>query len=428
MRVLVSGGGTAGHIYPALTVAEHARDEEHSEVTFVGVPESLESRLASEAGVEFIGVPARGWDRARPLTLLSAGLTTAVSFVRCLRLLRTRRVDVVIGFGGYVSLPLGLAAAMGSIPLVLHEQNAVAGIANRVLSRWATTVCVTYAESISRLALPGRALVTGNPVRTSFAAADRAAGRKTLGAKKNDIVLLVFGGSRGARHLNTALIGLHPRLKAIKRLRVVQIAGRDEVEQVREALAAAAGGKAPSWWSVLDYVEAMGDAMAAADLVVCRSGATSIAELASVGRPAILIPYPFATDDHQSHNASPLVDAGAAVVFSDSALDSESFGDELIRILDDPERRASMAECASRLARPLAAHAVVDAALEAAASGSPWRHRERRDAIISARDDDAGEHIEKGSDAPVQVEAEAEVDVETSIESNEVKDDAGVSS
>jgi UDP-N-acetylglucosamine--N-acetylmuramyl-(pentapeptide) pyrophosphoryl-undecaprenol N-acetylglucosamine transferase len=383
VRVLVSGGGTAGHIYPALTVAEHVRSEEHSEVAFVGAPDSLEARLASEAGLEFIGIEAKGWDRAAPLSFLLAAATTAVSFFRCLVLLRKSKTDVVVGFGGYVSLPLGLAAALGGVPLVLHEQNSIPGLANRVLSRWATVACVTYASSIPRLAHPARALVTGDPVRPSVLSADAVAGRRALNLRKNETVLLVFGGSRGARHLNQAMVELYPKLDGIAKLQVVHIAGPTEAAAVREALAKIAGGKLPGWWQVLEYTDRMGDAIAAADAVVCRAGATTLAELAAIGRPALLVPYPYATDDHQSYNAIPFVEAGAAVAVSDSGLDSPAFGDEVLRLLKDVPRRDVMAAAAVRLGRPYAAAAVADAALEAGLAGSPWRLKERREAAAT---------------------------------------------
>jgi UDP-N-acetylglucosamine--N-acetylmuramyl-(pentapeptide) pyrophosphoryl-undecaprenol N-acetylglucosamine transferase len=366
VRVLVSGGGTAGHVYPSLTVAEHLRDEEHCEVAYVGTPDSLEARLAGEAGLTFHEVPAKGFDRGAPLSLVSAAFTTLLSLPRCLRLLRLTRPEVVIGFGGYVSLPLGLAAALAGIPLVLHEQNAVPGLANKVLSRWATTVCVTYATSVGRLAWPTRALVTGNPVRAAVASADRASGRKALKLRKTDLVLLVFGGSRGARHLNTAMVDLYKRLSDIPKLRVVHVAGPAEADSVREALKTMAP-KANGFWRVLDYIDGMGDALAAADLVVCRAGATTLAELAALGRPSLVVPYPYATDDHQTLNASALVTAGAASSVPDGELDTPLFGDEIVRLLTHAEARATMERAALSLARPMAAHAVAEAALEAAA-------------------------------------------------------------
>jgi UDP-N-acetylglucosamine--N-acetylmuramyl-(pentapeptide) pyrophosphoryl-undecaprenol N-acetylglucosamine transferase len=222
--------------------------------------------------------------------------------------------------------------------------------------------------------------VTGNPVRETVLAGDRAAGRAALRLRKGDLVLLVFGGSRGARHLNAALVGLFSRLATIPKLRVIQIAGPAEVETARAALKEAAGGRPHAWWRVHDYIESMGDAIAAADLVVCRAGATTIAELAVLGRPSVLVPFPFATDDHQSFNAAPFMEAGAAAVISDSGLDSPAFGDEIVRLLTDPARRASMATAAATLGQPFSAHAVAEAAIAAGAVHSPWRVKERRTA------------------------------------------------
>jgi len=347
-------------------VAEHLRDEERCDVEYVGTPEGLEARLATEAGLAFHAIPAKGYDRSAPWSMVTAALTAIGSWGRCLRLLRAARTDVVIGFGGYVSLPLGLAAAASGVPLVLHEQNAVPGMANRFLSRWARAVCVTYPSSIERLAHPTRACVTGNPVRAAVATADRATGRKKLKLRKADLVLLVFGGSRGARHLNTAVLNLYKRLKDIPKVRVVHVTGPLEFDAVRAALLEI-DPKPGAFWQIHEYLDDMGDALAAADLVVCRAGATTLAELSILGRPAVLVPYPYATDDHQTLNAQALVHAGAALSFADAEIDGQTFGDEVVRLLADERSRTSMEAAALALSRPLAAHAVAETAVEAAA-------------------------------------------------------------
>jgi UDP-N-acetylglucosamine--N-acetylmuramyl-(pentapeptide) pyrophosphoryl-undecaprenol N-acetylglucosamine transferase len=372
MRVLVSGGGTAGHIYPALAVARVLAAQQSADVSFVGAPESLEARLAAEAGLRFIPVRASGWDRSRPVTLITGALATLVSLVRCVRLLGREHTDVVAGFGGYVSLPLGLAAALRGVPLVLHEQNAVPGVTNRLLARWAARVCLTYGSSAGALRHTGRTVVTGNPVRESVRDADAARGRAAFGIAADDTVLLVFGGSRGARHLNEAIVNLYSTLRDMNGLRVVQVAGPTEAGTVRAALESLAGGDV-SWWSVESYVDAMGDLLAAADLVVCRAGATTLAELSSIGRAAVLVPYPYATDDHQTRNAEPFLQVGAAEAVADSDLDDARFRAVVTELLADPARRAIMAAAACTLGRPEAADAVADAVREAAGS------RARRD-------------------------------------------------
>jgi UDP-N-acetylglucosamine--N-acetylmuramyl-(pentapeptide) pyrophosphoryl-undecaprenol N-acetylglucosamine transferase len=339
-------------------------------VTFVGTPTGLEARLVPEAGISFYPLAARGFDRARPWTLITAAAVAVVSTWRAWRLIGRTRPAAVVGFGAYVSLPVGAAAALRGVPLVLHEQNSVPGLANRVLSRWAHSVGVTYEESIAALARPERATVTGNPVRAEVLSSSRVAGRRTLGLADTDLVLLVFGGSRGARHLNEALVRLRERLLAIDGLRVMHVAGPREADSVREALRVS-GGDGDCRWRVVDYLPAMGDAIAAADLVVCRAGATTLAEITALGAPAVLVPYPYATDDHQTKNASALVAHGAAHLVADADLDADAFGDELVTLLTDGGRRATMSAAARTLGRPDAARHVTELVRRAVRESNP---------------------------------------------------------
>lgn len=366
MRVLLSGGGTAGHIYPALTVADRLAAA-HDDVTFVGTPDGLEARLVPEAGVTFRGLPSMGFDRARFSTLLIAGLLTVLSTLRAWWWLGSSRPHVVMGFGGYVSLPVGIAAVLRGIPLVLHEQNSVPGLANRVLSRWASVVGVTYEESAVLLPRARRIELTGNPVRGEVLRSSSESGRKRLGIQDGDAVLLVFGGSRGARHINEAMIGLRDDLMAVDGLVVVHVAGPHEADAVRSGI----GNEADGRWQVHEYLGFMGDAIAAADLVVCRAGATTIAELTALGATSILVPYPFATDDHQTKNAATLVAHGAAVLVADSELDGDRLGSEILRLLSDPAARANMAAASRALARTDADHRLAELAHEAAGTGLP---------------------------------------------------------
>lgn len=346
-----------------MTVAEHLRAEGH-DVAFVGTPEGLEARLVPEAGVTFFGVQAKGFDRSRPYTLVTSTATIVSSLMRARRLIRQWGADVVFGFGGYVSLPVGFAALTRGVPLVLHEQNSVPGLANRVLSRWARAVGVTYAGSIPHLAHPERAVVTGNPVRSTVLEADRGRGRLTLGLSEDTTVLLVFGGSRGARHLNERFAGLAPRLAELPSLQVVHVAGRIEAASVAERVAGAV--EAPeNRYQVVDYIDGMGDAIAAADLVVARAGATSIAEITAIGRASVLVPYPYATDDHQTLNARAVADAGGALVFADADIDDATFADDVMELLVDVPRRKKMAAAAAALGRRDADRRVARLAVEA---------------------------------------------------------------
>lgn len=338
---------------------------EGHDVAFVGTPDGLEARLVPDAGVAFHSIRARGFDRGNPLTLMTSAFVALTSLAASLAVLRRSRPDVVLGFGGYVSLPVGLAAVLARVPLVLHEQNSVPGLANKVLSRWALAVGVTYEGSVSRLARPGRAVVTGNPVRAAVLEASRERGRATLGLDSESVVVLAFGGSRGAQHLNEAMVELAPRLVAVPSLQVVHVAGRIEAAEVARRVSVDLGQDAYRY-RVIDYIDRMGDAIAAADLVVARAGATSIAELTAIGRAAILVPYPFATDDHQTSNARAVADAGGAMIVADADLDGPAFEEAVMGLVGDETRRAAMADASAGLAHRDAAERVAALALSAA--------------------------------------------------------------
>jgi UDP-N-acetylglucosamine--N-acetylmuramyl-(pentapeptide) pyrophosphoryl-undecaprenol N-acetylglucosamine transferase len=346
-----------------LTVADALRADGH-EVAFVGTPDGLEARLVPEAGFELFALPARGIDRSRPWTAVAAVAVLASSAIKARRLIGEWRPDAIVAFGGYVALPLGVAADLKRVPLVVHEQNSVPGLANKVLSYWAERIGVTYAESVSRMNGPARTVVTGNPVRAAVLSADRDAGRRALGLPADATVLLVFGGSRGARHLNAATVARYERLMAIPDLHVVHVTGAGELDTVRAVLAQVAGAPDPRY-HVVGYLDAMGDALAAADLVVSRAGATSLAELTALGRPMVLVPYPYATADHQTRNARSVVEAGAALLVADADLDGSAYDDALMGLLEDPEARRTMAGAAKTLGRPDAAERVARLVTEA---------------------------------------------------------------
>lgn len=352
-------------MYPALTVAGLLADGGRDEVLFVGTPNGLEARLVPEAGVAFYPVASAGFDRGNPLTLVTSVVRIAVSIVRALGLMLRWHPDVVAGFGGYVSLPVGIAAVLTRTPLVLHEQNSVPGLANRFLSRWARSVAVTYDSSMKHLKRPERAVMTGNPIRAAVSAASREAGRKRLGASDTDVVVLVFGGSRGARHLNEALMRLWPKLAELPDVRVVHVAGATEVAAVRTAMAEALGASEPRY-QLFEYLDDMGGAIAAADLVVSRAGATSIAEITAIGRASVLVPYPYATDDHQTLNARAVSVAGGAVVVPDAELDDTTFESAVLSLVSDAGKRQAMASAAAALGRPDAGASVATAIRQAA--------------------------------------------------------------
>lgn len=347
--VLVAGGGTGGHLFPGLAVADRLRAD-GLRVAFVGTERGIEARVVPAAGYALHlvpGAPIRG----RAAGDVVRGLLAAVRGVRhARRLLAALEPAVVLGVGGYASVATVVAARLAGVPTVLQEQNAVAGLANRLLGRVATRICVGFREAAS--AFPAdRVVYTGNPVREQIAALER---RRRADGRMG---VLVFGGSQGARRINDAMLGaldvLGPRLA---RLAVLHQTGAADVGRVADAYRAR--GVAAD---VRAFVDDMASAYAAADLVVARAGAMSCAEITVAGLPAVLVPYPHAAGDHQRHNARALAEAGAAVVIDDAACDGEALGGEVASLVDDEARRHRMAARARAIARPDATRRVAEA-------------------------------------------------------------------
>jgi UDP-N-acetylglucosamine--N-acetylmuramyl-(pentapeptide) pyrophosphoryl-undecaprenol N-acetylglucosamine transferase len=332
---------------PALAVADALRAEGAS-VVFVG-GERAEAGLVPAAGYELRHVRVAGLDRRNPLRAARAVWLAARAVVASVRLLRSLRVHAVLGGGGYVAGPVGLAAVLLRIPLVLTEADSHLGLANRLLVPFARRVCLAFPIS-------GRAgeryLVTGRPVPAR--ATDRAAARARFGLSPGETAVLVFGGSLGARSINHAALAAF----ADAPFRVLHAAG------ARDFPSLAAPGP---HYDLREYVHEFGDALLAADLVVARSGG-SIFEVAAHGRPAILVPYPAAAADHQTANARWMADAGAAVVVPDAELTAERLRREADAVLADPARLAAMASASAALARPDAARDIAAELLAAAAT------------------------------------------------------------
>lgn len=338
---MILAGGTGGHVYPALAVARELLDQGH-EVVWMGTRSGLEARVVPAAGipVEWLsvsGIRGKGWRNklAAPLMLVRA-------FAQALAILRRVKPDVVLGMGGFVSGPGGLLARLLGIPLVLHEQNRVPGTTNRWLARWATVILEAFPGSF-----PERvgARCTGNPVRREIAGLQREA------RPADSIRILIVGGSLGAKALNEtvpeaiALTGL-----SLQIWHQTGAALRDETQ----ARYAQHGIDA----RVDAFIEDMAAAYAWADLAVCRAGAMTVSELAAVGLPAILVPFPYAIDDHQTYNARYPAEAGAAVLLPQTELTPERLAAELRALIGDAHTLHAMAESATQLAKPEAARDV----------------------------------------------------------------------
>ena len=368
LEVAIAAGGTAGHINPALALAEELRDRGHH-VRFFGQTAKLEGRLVPEAGFELVPVVVSGFDRARPWTLASSlyRMRRAQSQI-ARRFSAEGAPDVAVGFGAYVEMALLNCCHRLGVPYVLHEQNSVPGLANKALAPHAASVCISVPAARAVFEREGRTapavVLTGNPVRRSVVNASREEGRAAFGVEPHETMLLVFGGSLGAAHINEGVCRLKRELLARESLVVVHSTGADGFDETVSALALTPEEQIR--WRVMPYISNMGQALAAADLVLSRAGASSIAEIAAVGVPSLLVPYPHATADHQTTNARFLTDAGAAVLVPDAQIDEAVFSSELLGLLDEPARRDAMREAALGLGQSRAAAALADE-VEAAA-------------------------------------------------------------
>jgi len=331
-----------------------------AEVSFLGTRERVEAELAPAAGYEIDFVKARGIDRRNPLRAARAVVEATGAVGAARRAIRARDADVVMGGGGFVAGPAGLAATMSGIPLVLTEADSHLGLANRLLAGRAKRVCLAF-PIVGREG--ERYLVTGRPVPSAILGADRAAARERFGVAAGDRCLLVVGGSQGARSVNLCAIEAFAERPG-RDFHVVHLAGRRDFDELEGRLA-----EAPhrDRYTLLPYEADLGDVLAACDLVLSRSGG-SIFEVTAMGKPAILVPYPHATADHQSANADWMVDAGAAEVIPDEELSAERLAAEVGDLFGDEERLDVMASASASLAMPDAASRVADEVLKAAGS------------------------------------------------------------
>lgn len=352
MRVVISGGGTGGHIYPALAIAEEFR-RRGAEVLYMGCPDSMEQQFAATAGFAFAAVPAVGLRRRFPAIFRDLSVDMKGRSLAKTQLQKFRP-DLVIGTGGFVSAPV-LSAAQGlHIPTLIHEQNAFPGLANRFLARRAAAVCLTFAAAGEHFPHPERHHLTGLPLRPQVVAADAAAAREYFGFPEDGKpLLLVTGGSQGARKLNNALQESYEKLLAAG-IRIIHLTGKRHYEELKAA--------APQHDDLilLPYLEQMQHALVLADLIAARAGASFLAEAAYLGKPCLLVPYPHAANDHQRYNARQFAAAGAAVVVEDAELCGATLAASVLPLLANSDKLKEMSAASRTLAAEQAAQKIAD--------------------------------------------------------------------
>jgi UDP-N-acetylglucosamine--N-acetylmuramyl-(pentapeptide) pyrophosphoryl-undecaprenol N-acetylglucosamine transferase len=368
VRVLIAGGGTGGHLYPGIALArELQRRDSATQLSFVGTAQGIEARVVPKERFALDLIRVAGLKGKSRLERLRGFLLLPIAAVDAWRVVSKRRPDVVVGVGGFASGPVLAIAALRGYPTMLLEQNAVPGITNRLLARVVRAAAVNFEAALAYF--PRTGFVAGNPVRPEFFPAQNEEANDRSSMPRDAARVLIFGGSQGAHAINVAMVEAAARLAASGiRLAITHQTGERDLDLVRAAYERA--GLAAR---VEAFIFQIDGEMKAADVVICRAGATTLAELAASRTPAILVPLPTATDDHQRKNAEVVANAGAAIVIDERDLRGDALTSALKELMTDPERRARMAAAAKTLARPDAAERIADR-LETLVEQASGRH------------------------------------------------------
>jgi UDP-N-acetylglucosamine--N-acetylmuramyl-(pentapeptide) pyrophosphoryl-undecaprenol N-acetylglucosamine transferase len=354
MRIVIAGGGTGGHLFPGIAIAEEflKRDKE-TKVIFIGTKKGIESRLLARLGYELQIIDIEGVKGRGMKALAKGAFQIPKSLWQSRSILKQFGPDVVFGVGGYASGPAVLAAYFMNIPTAIAEQNAIPGMTNKILGHFADKIFVTYAQTQECFS-QNKVVLSGNPVRASFAAKHAQPGIK------DHRQLLIFGGSQGAEAINKSVMAMLPPLQKMKdRIKILHQTGLQQMEEVKKAYQQC-GIQA----EVTDFIMDMAEAYADADLIICRAGATSLAEITAAGKAAILIPYPWAANDHQLKNAQALEAEGAAVVILEQELSGDKLFGVVENLLQDEKKLRMMEKNSLRISKINAASTIVDACVQ----------------------------------------------------------------
>lgn len=376
VRVIISGGGTGGHIYPAITIARAIADIEPTEFLYVGSKIGLENTLIPKEGLPFVTLDVRGLERRVSMRNLITLGKTAKSVLEAGSIIRSFKPDVVIGTGGFVCGPVLLAAALRGVPTMVQEQNVIPGVTNTILSRFVKSVALGYEEAAQRFKQKNKLVYTGNPVRKDILTESKDEGRRILGLDPDKFTLLVAGGSRGARTINNAMVEVHKAFRDDDDIQILHVTGDHEYDRVVAQLDGVdRNGHYGKGSRIIPYLHRMPAALAAADLAVYRAGAVGLAELTVRGLPAILVPYPYAAEDHQRYNAEALVRCGAARMILDKMLNGTELLEEICALKDNPQGLEQMALNSKSKGRPEAAQEIAQLALSLAKGSGNHRKK-----------------------------------------------------
>ncbi|MFC4778465.1 undecaprenyldiphospho-muramoylpentapeptide beta-N-acetylglucosaminyltransferase [Paenibacillus sp. GCM10023252] len=352
MRIVLTGGGTGGHIYPAAAVGKQLQEENpETELLYIGTSKGLESRIVPALGIPFEAIEITGFRRK----LSFDNVKTVARFIRGVarskELLRKFKPDAVVGTGGYVCGPVVYAAAKLGIPTLIHEQNAIPGLTNKFLARYVDSVAVSFKESEPYFAKAKHTFYAGNPCATHVLRAEASRGLASLGLPRDSRMVLMVGGSRGAKAFNDVLVDMAPHLQRLAGVHFVFVTGEHYYESTMDRLRSVQPALS-NHIHILPYLNNMPEVLAASQLVISRSGASSLAEMTALGLPSLLIPSPNVTNNHQEANARSLVEAGASEMLLERELSGQALLDRMTAIIGDAKRLKAMSEAAAKLGVP----------------------------------------------------------------------------
>jgi UDP-N-acetylglucosamine--N-acetylmuramyl-(pentapeptide) pyrophosphoryl-undecaprenol N-acetylglucosamine transferase len=358
LKVIISGGGTGGHIYPGISLAYEIKDRDiKNDILFVGTERGLESKLVPREGFKIVKIKARGIKRKLCFENLTAIIIFLLSLFQSYKIIKKYKPDLVIGTGGYVSGSVVLMAAILGVPTFVHEQNVIPGITNKLLSRITRATFLSFNQSKEYFSNKAKLIFTGNPIRFKNIKQNTEREYKKYNLDSSKKTILVLGGSKGAASINRAVLGSIDFIKdAIKNnLQVLLISGQDDYDNIMGIV-----GENHKIFSVEPYLHDIEKAYSLADLVICRAGATTLAEIVAYGLPAILIPYPYATQDHQGINAKIFEREGAAISILERDLSGEKLGQVLLDLLKNKDQLEMMAKKSRELSNVNSAKKIVD--------------------------------------------------------------------
>lgn len=356
LKVILAGGGTGGHIYPAIAIANEFKYRfPESDILFIGTRKGLEKELVPKNSFNLEFISAIGLARSLKKELFFLPFYVLKSLLESRALLKKYQPDIVVGTGGYVSLPVLFMASLRGKKTLIQEQNSYPGISTRILALFANRVCLSYQNSISYFPLKEKLRVLGNPIRKEIISGSREEGLRKFNLKPDKKTVLIFGGSQGSRRINQAIREGISHLEQIKDIQLLWQTGSNDFEGIKDFMK-----EVNITSTVLPFIQEMSLAYAAADLLVCRAGALTLAEVTACGKPSILIPYPFATADHQRYNAISLKEKGAAEVILEKELKGENLANLIVELLKNENKLKEMSKNARILAKPMAASQIVD--------------------------------------------------------------------